>query len=748
MENLENRKPVKTGRFWKRALAGWAVTMLASSPLWAQDFGLSVNGASFRMSGGSQLVLGNTNMHVGLYDQYSGGTMNSTLEVDDDSIIIGPLTRIVEGNSQPVEFPVGRSDGTDQRVFLYSSDTLTGAVTVVVNEDGSLGMFADTSMASSGSRIFAILGSNLVTITRFVTGAFLTVNWPLVADETGVADSDSGDSSSGSGGSTVVTTSGSGGSTVVTTPEPEPTEPEPEPTEPEPEPTAPEPTAPEEPVVVAISEGESATVAEGVTGSISETEATLTSASGVVVVVQRPEGSELPVFKDDGSVTVVLNLASGATAEQVAKADGTVAATFAIADADGIVRETKFEVAGSVSFNDDGSMEVAIATESGAEQNLKINADGTMDAGLTVGGVKTDAKLPAGTEAKPSNTGAVKLTSPVRVGGVDIPVSTGLNKSGEVVIKIPPRANKKPVVLPKTPPGAQVAIVGTTITITTPLDSVVTTGRSAAATKDGNFVGRTEGLEVVVYPDTGAEFSFSTDLAGEESLTDLKLVSGTANIDYGSQSGTMRSDPPYAISNDAIELSIAEKSNFVSLPAEVSLSDADLEINFGDVHSVWTWNNGEGQWEAYSATAETQSALSTASIDNLDSGVNPGTGMFVYSATSQDLAMADGRDFSIEVALKAGGQPPTGWHLLAVGNQGDTVGEVADVSSKISTVWVPDGTSWGVYSSDADLQKLIESEGYTLLEKSKELPLTGAIWVYVPDGTVSRSGRVATPPSN
>jgi hypothetical protein len=722
MENLENRKPVKTGRFWKRALAGWAITMLASSPLWAQDFGLSVNGASLSLSGGSQLVLVNTNMHVGLYDQYSDGTMNSTLEVDDDSLIVGPLTRIV--GSSWTYFPVGGVDGP-QKVVLVGTDGIEDkAVTVSpASPTSSFGIFSD------GARSLTIIdpsdSDNTFAFTS--TGSFTDLSWPISWDIAG-GGSDEVESDGGSG---------SGGSTVVTTPEPT-----------EPEPTEPEPTAPEEPVVVVITEGESATVADGVTGSISETEATLTSDSGVVVVVQRPAGSELPVFKDDGSVTVVLKLASGATAQQVAKADGTVAATFAIAGADGVVRETKLEVAGAVTFNDDGSMEVAIATESGAEQNLKINADGTMDAGLTVGGVKTDAKLPAGTEAKPSSTGAVKLTSPVRVGGVDIPVSTGLNKSGEVVIKIPSRANKKPVVLPKTPPGAQVAIVGTTITITTPLDSVATTGRSAAATKDGNFVGRTEGLEVVVYPDTGAEFSFSTDLAGEESLTDLKLVSGTANIDYGSQSGTMRSDPPYAISNDAIELSIAEKSNFVSLPAEVSLSDADLEINFGDVHSVWTWNNGKGQWEAYSATAETQSALSTASIDNLDSGVNPGTGMFVYSATSQDLAIADGRDFSIEDALKAGGQPPAGWHLLAVGNQGDTVGEVADVSSKISTVWVPDGTSWGVYSGDADLQKLIESEGYTLLEKSKELPLTGAIWVYVPDGTASRSGRVATPPSN
>jgi len=613
--------------------------------------------------------------------------------------------------------------------------TINGATlsingTATLSVDG-LQLSSTSATLTSGS---SISGS---AATLYGSGT-LTVGSTSCALSTSVLSYPGCSTDSGSSSTPVATTTPEETPTEVTTPEE--TTPEETPAE--------EPVNPDEPTVVAIAEGEKATVADGVEGSISETEATLTSVSGVVVVVKRPAGSELPVFKADGSVTVALKLASGATAQQVAKADGSVAATFAIAGADGVVRETKLEVTGNVSFNDDGSMEVAIATESGAEQNLKINADGTMDAGLTVGGVKTDAKLPAGTEAKPSSTGAVKLTSPVRVGGVDIPVSTGLNKSGEVVIKIPSRANKKPVVLPKTPPGAQVAIVGTTITITTPLDSVATTGRSAAATKDGNFVGRTEGLEVVVYPDTGAEFSFSTDLAGEESLTDLKLVSGTANIDYGSQSGTMRSDPPYAISNDAIELSIAEKSNFVSLPAEVSLSDADLEINFGDVHSVWTWNNGKGQWEAYSATAETQSALSTASIDNLDSGVNPGTGMFVYSATSQDLAIADGRDFSIKDALKAGGQPPAGWHLLAVGNQGDTVGEVADVSSKISTVWVPDGTSWGVYSGDADLQKLIESEGYTLLEKSKELPLTGAIWVYVPDGTASRSGRVATPPSN
>jgi len=329
--------------------------------------------------------------------------------------------------------------------------------------------------------------------------------------------------------------------------------------------TTEEPVNPDEPTVVAIAEGEKATVADGVEGSISETEATLTSVSGVVVVVKRPAGSELPVFKADGSVTVALKLASGATAQQVAKADGSVAATFAIAGADGVVRETKLEVTGNVSFNDDGSMEVAIATESGAEQNLKINADGTMDAGLTVGGVKTDAKLPAGTEAKPTESGAIKLTSPVTLpGGGEVRISTGLNKSGQAIIKIPKVGDAKPVALPKTPPGAAVEIVGTTITITTPLgETVDATGRStAAASAAETFVGRTTtGAEVLVYNQSSdAKFSFSRDLSAAESTTTITLVTGTARIKQGGVDTEMTLNSGYSITNDAIELSLAARA--------------------------------------------------------------------------------------------------------------------------------------------------------------------------------------------
>ena len=518
--------------------------------------------------------------------------------------------------------------------------------------------------------------------------------------------------------------------------------------------TTEEPVNPDEPAVVAIAEGEKATVADGVEGSISETEATLTSVSGVVVVVKRPAGSELPVFKADGSVTVALKLASGATAQQVAKADGSVAATFAIAGADGVVRETKLEVTGNVSFNDDGSMEVAIATESGAEQNLKINADGTMDAGLTVGGVKTDAKLPAGTEAKPTESGAIKLTSPVTLpGGGEVPISTGLNKSGQAIIKIPKVGDAKPVALPKTPPGAAVEIVGTTITITTPLgETVDATGRStAAASAAETFVGRTTtGAEVLVYNQSSdAKFSFSRDLSAAESTTTITLVTGTARIKQGGVDTEMTLNSGYSITNDAIELSLAAKSNYVSLPANVALSTADLELDLGDVHSVWVWNTNTPGWEAFSADSATSALLDNASIVSLSDGVEVADGMFVYSTTAQDVAIADGRDLSISSVLASRSAPSNGWYLLAVGNQNDTASGIATLNSNIQTIWVPDGTSWKVYSSNAATQTAIESEGFTLLGGNDVLPSTSAIWVYVSDAaSSSRAGRVATPPSN
>ena len=625
--------------------------------------------------------------------------------------------------------------------------TIGGAATLSIN--GTATLSVDGLQLSSTSATLTSGSSISGSAATLYGSGTLTVGSTSCALSTSVLSYPGCSTDSGSSSTPVATTTPEETPTEVTTPEE--TTPEETPAE---ETPAEEPVNPDEPPVVAIAEGEKATVADGVEGSISETEATLTSVSGVVVVVKRPAGSELPVFKADGSVAVVLKLASGATAQQVAKADGSVAATFAIAGADGVVRETKLEVTGNVSFNDDGSMEVAIATESGAEQNLKINADGTMDAGLTVGGVKTDAKLPAGTEAKPTESGAIKLTSPVTLpGGGEVPISTGLNKSGQAIIKIPKVGDAKPVALPKTPPGAAVEIVGTTITITTPLgETVDATGRStAAASAAETFVGRTTtGAEVLVYNQSSdAKFSFSRDLSAAESTTTITLVTGTARIKQGGVDTEMTLNSGYSITNDAIELSLAAKSNYVSLPANVALSTADLELDLGDVHSVWVWNTNTPGWEAFSADSATSALLDNASIVSLSDGVEVADGMFVYSTTAQDVAIADGRDLSISSVLASRSAPSNGWYLLAVGNQNDTASGIATLNSNIQTIWVPDGTSWKVYSSNAATQTAIESEGFTLLGGNDVLPSTSAIWVYVSDAaSSSRAGRVATPPSN
>jgi hypothetical protein len=445
-----------------------------------------------------------------------------------------------------------------------------------------------------------------------------------------------------------------------------------------------------------------------------------------------------------GAVVAKLELSDGKKAEQTANQDGSKVSSFTTADG----KTTKLtSLPGSVTkFNPDGSSE-SEATVGSVAQKMKINTDGSMDAELTVGGVATKAAVPAGTEATPTASGAVKLSSPVTVDGNSVAVATGLNKSGEIVVEVPRIGNAKPVVLPKTPPGAEVSISGTKIKVTSQLAATNTTGRSSAATASGNFVGRTVGSEVLVYPNDNATFSFEKDLADAAGLTSLSLASGTASIDYGNVSGSMSTEP-YLVSNDAIELSLSAKSNYISLPAQVSLTDADLEIEFADVHSVWVYNNSNSSWAAYSADAANTSALTAAKIDQLSDNVDAGSGMFVYSAAAQDIAIGDGRNLSIESLLKASAAPATGWHLLAVGNQGDTVGEIAALNSNIETIWVPSGSSWSVYSSDMDIQKLIEEKGYTLIESTSVMPSTSAIWVHVIDSSSSQSSRVATPPSN
>ncbi|MDA0287308.1 MAG: hypothetical protein O2885_03620, partial [Proteobacteria bacterium] len=520
-----------------------------------------------------------------------------------------------------------------------------------------------------------------------------------------------------------------------------------------PEVTTPEVTTPE--VTTPISVGEVKEIEGGgkveVIANEDGTESTKLTLGGVEVVVTAPAGAAKEIAPG-GIVKVTFIAPGGVTAAETAKPDGTKISVVTVGG-----KSTQFEalVGATTKINADGSMESTKAVGN-VEQKMVIRSDGNMEAELKLEGVATPTKavLPPGTEAKPTESGAIKLTSPVTLpGGGEVSISTGLNKSGQAIIKIPKVGDAKPVALPKTPPGAAVEIVGTTITITTPLgETVDATGRStAAASAAETFVGRTTtGAEVLVYNQSSdAKFSFSRDLSAAESTTTITLVTGTARIKQGGVDTEMTLNSGYSITNDAIELSLAAKSNYVSLPANVALSTADLELDLGDVHSVWVWNTNTPGWEAFSADSATSALLDNASIVSLSDGVEVADGMFVYSTTAQDVAIADGRDLSISSVLASRSAPSNGWYLLAVGNQNDTASGIATLNSNIQTIWVPDGTSWKVYSSNAATQTAIESEGFTLLGGNDVLPSTSAIWVYVSDAaSSSRAGRVATPPSN
>jgi len=492
-----------------------------------------------------------------------------------------------------------------------------------------------------------------------------------------------------------------------------------------------------------ITEGAEVSLGGGATVVVSGGKATITVGDSVIQL-DVPTGAKVETAAG-GAVVAKLELSDGKKAEQTANQDGTKVSSFTTADG----KTTKFTSppGSTTAFEPDGSSK-STATIGGTTQEIAIDADGKMKVGVGNGEGATTASLPPGTAALAKASGAATMAVPMITADGPVTVDTGINKSGEAIIKVPSIGNAKPVVMPKTKPPATVTMSGSIINIITALPGTDASARSTASQHNGNFVGRTNAKEVLIYPGDNATFAFERDLASAAGETEVTLDSGSASIDYGGQSGTMNDLTAYSVSNDAIELSLVNKSNYVSIPANVSLSDADLEIDFDGVHSVWIYNNSTGKWGAYSADSGITTKLSDSSIAAISGGIQEGSGMFVYSAGDQEITIGDGRDFSIKDALSAGGTPASGWHLLSVGNQGDSVGEIVSLSANISAVWVSSGSSWGVYSSDPDTQKAITNEGFTLLESSYKMPSTSAIWVHVVDSGSSQSSRVATPPSN
>ena len=678
-------------KYWKTALSLWAGTFLGVG---ATQADVNLTGGKIILKGGSLKLVANA-----VFKNYSSSSYVVTSGT-------GTVQRTIDSNA--VVFPIGTSEsyspitlsnsGTSDN-FSLRVDNLTTSVndsTKMVNREWFL-----SEGTAGGSNLSATLQWNASdeggSFSRSGTLEYGLYNGTAfnASAITGLTGSDpytlSPSGLTSSFQSFVIGQNGAiTGSLTTLPPAPAPTpEPEPTPTpEPEPVPES-EPLPESENPQIVINEGETKEISQGVAVTIEGGKAEVTLGNSVV---------------------------------------------FTEAD---------------VTFYDDGSVGFTSISESGASQDLKINADGSMDVGLTVGGVKSETKLPAGTEIKASKSGAIKLTSPVTIPGLgEVKVDTGLNKLGEVVVKIPKIGDGKAVVLPKAPPGAVVSFVGTTITITMALAGENATGRSSALSTTGTFVGRTDGKMVIVYPTSeDARFSSVRDLARDE-LTSISLVAGSANIQYGETFYGAMGSEAWQVSNDAIELNLVEESNYVSLPAQVNITTDDLEIEFGEVHSVWNWNNDLTVWEAYSDNASVASSLSAQNISVLPDGVPAGKGIFVYSATNQVVNMSDGRDFSLEETLKAEGPLASGWHLLAIGTE-DTVGRIADVSSKISTIWMKSGSSWGVYSSDPDIQSAILSDNYTLFESSTVLSPKEAVWLHViGDNITNRSGRFATPPAN
>lgn len=125
--------------------------------------------------------------------------------------------------------------------------------------------------------------------------------------------------------------------------------------------------------------------------------------------------------------------------------------------------------------------------------------------------------------------------------------------------------------------------------------------------------------------------------------------------------------------------------NLVSLPTISNLNGNNIKIKFGDVISVWRYNNG---WFAYSSDSALETKLINSSdIKSMDSLSN-GEGFWVHSVTDKNITFEDNGDYEINLT-----NLNSGWNLVGATSFNDM-----SKFNKFGIVWAYD-EDWKVYSN-------------------------------------------------
>jgi hypothetical protein len=456
---------------------------------------------------------------------------------------------------------------------------------------------------------------------------------------------------------------------------------------------------------------------------------------GDAVVVLDPNNGIISEPDANGAITITQQVTSSdnktVTTAAVLNADGSGTNTVTIG---GVTTTVKAPAGSTLSFDGaTGAITATKTTSSGSTLSLVINGDGTLDNQLTVGSTSTLVKLPAGSTANPKDSGAVVNTSTVTFGSDNVSVTTSVDSGGDTEVEFTDSDNAT-IILPS-PAGSTTTISGSKITTSINLSDVgAQNARFVAADTPAQtvFVGRLDGTQVLVTPLFNAAVTITNS---GQPTSKVELTTGQALIN-----GAPMAQAPYSVFNYAVPVSVGTGSNFVSSSTQNSISASKMELKFADVHSVWTWDSSVGKWSAYSAENSTQTALNNDPAFGSLTSVDYASGMLIYNKdnSSKTLNLADSKDVNLAAELSKT-TLSRGWHFRSNGNQNNTVSDVLDANSAIQSIWVRDVNSWKVYAPNAHLRTQIADRSYTLMSATDTLATKGTVWIYV-DPVFTNSG--------
>ena len=265
---------------------------------------------------------------------------------------------------------------------------------------------------------------------------------------------------------------------------------------------------------------------------------------------------------------------------------------------------------------------------------------------------------------------------------------------------------------------------------TTALDDNFTTPNLAPYTKELNYNASTKQFETtwdIFSPKSyNGEYKITVYAEDTDGLVYSKSITanGIGELDY---TETVIEPEP---DNNTTEptpitkvLAVSNGWNLVSLPVDTNLSQSDISTKFPHAKIIWKYK--DSVWSAYSPNSSVQDALAAKSINPIDS-LSKAEGFWISNDGMEQVSF-NGIPYDITTDSKLT-STTKGWKLLGTGTN-INVNDLESVNNNIHIIWSYTNNTWNAYSTDTDVQSVIET--LTSINTLESIDAGSGFWVNV-----------------